>query len=122
MSTTFSPRDGQEATRVLSGRAFAQLMRHATPGGKALLAGDWAAGRILVERPSRPQVHRATGVATHHVALAAKIPPAQRRALDLEAVSLKVLHPRKPSDAELDKLVAKLGLARIWDSLDRLTR
>src|SRR5262249_47180417 len=94
-----NPTAERPAIRVLNGRAFAQELRHATPAGRALLAGAWHAGRILVERPSRPQVSKATGV------------------------SLASLAPnRRPTDAAIDKLVTKLGPDRVLAALDRITK
>jgi hypothetical protein len=98
------------------------VLRHSTPAARAILAGDWAAGRILVERPSLTQVAKATGVKVNHVAAAARLPAAQRRGIDLKLVSLASLTNRPLTDAAVDKQLTKIGDARVWAWLENRTQ
>jgi hypothetical protein len=63
------------------------------------------------------------GVLAIRIAAAAALPAAQRRALGLKCVSLtRLINNRRLTDAAVEKLLDKIGEARVWTWLESRTK
>jgi hypothetical protein len=109
---------------LLTGRELLKFLRSSTPTDKALLAGDMIAGDAVVHHPTAAQARKLTGASYGYTNAARTLSPLERAAAKAKRLKLGdvMRRPQPMSDSKLDKLVARIGLARVWDSLDRLTR
>ena len=124
LGTSTAPAEQAPAIRVLSGREFDDHLRNTTAAGRALIAADLVAGRVLVERPTTRQARQLTGASRSYAHTASRLSPMERAAIRSGALSLATVHPRPHpiTNKRLEKLIGKIGLARVWDAIDRLTR
>lgn len=108
---------------ILQGRALKRLVRAANATERALLAADLEAGRVIVERPTAPQARALAGAGSACFYTARWLSPMDRNAVRGGRLKLsEVRRRREPSDAKLDRLIARYGANRVMAALDRITR
>ena len=96
--------------------------RSPSPTQLALLAHALSTGMTRVERFTSKQARLLTGASFGYTNTVAHLSDRERDALRGGFLSLSECHNRPPTDAAVDRIVAKLGAERVLDALDRLTR
>jgi hypothetical protein len=123
VSTLFSEVLQDPPANVVTGRAFNRLLRSLDAGGKAVVAADLAAGRLVIANPTLEQARGLAGASRGYTHTASTLSPTQRQAVRYGHIKLVDIHLRHPSlsDAGIDRLVRRLGPDRLWSAIDRLT-
>ena len=118
-------RAGQErpAVRVVTGRALARLIRKGNPTSRAMLAADWVAGRLIVEKPTIGQASTWTRASRPYTYAARRLTAQGRNAVRAGRLKLTdvVRNGRPLNDDKLVALVKELGPDRVMSALDRIT-
>jgi hypothetical protein len=121
----FKPENSADArppapTKTISGHKLSRC--HMSPARRALLAVDIAAGKVVVDDLTRAQARALTGASVGYVHTAAELTPAQREQVECGLLSLSAIHNGSPTDAAIDRFVAKAGANRVMAALDRYTQ
>ena len=108
---------------VVQGSIIKRIARAASPAERALLAADLEDGRVIIERPTSWQARTLTGASAPYHNAVRKLSPVERNALRTGALKLSQLLRQRwePSDAKLDRLIARYGANRVMAALDRVT-
>lgn len=124
----YSPPPNPSATsaspvRDISGRKLrARLRKGLNPTHRALLAHELETGTVRLYPLPRRQACMLTGASVGYVATLSRLTSLDRELVKRGLLSLSALHNKPPTDADIDRLVAKLGADRIMAALDRWTR
>jgi hypothetical protein len=123
VSTLFSQVLQDPPANVVTGREFNRLLHSLDAAGKAVVAADLAAGRLVIAKPTLEQARGLTGASRGYAHTATTLSPTQRQAVRSGHIKLVDIHLRHPSlsDARIDRLVRRLGPDRLWSAIDRLT-
>jgi hypothetical protein len=123
VSTLFPQVLQDPPANVVTGWKLNRLLHSLDAGGKAMLAADLAAGRLVIVGPTLEQARGLTGASRGYTYTAATLSPTQRQAVRRGHVKLVDIHlrHRSLSDAGIDRLVRRLGPDRLWSAIDRLT-
>jgi hypothetical protein len=123
VSTLFPQVLQDPPANVVTGWKLNQLLHSLDAGGKAMLAADLAAGRLVIANPTLEQARGLTGASRGYTHTAATLSPTQRQAVRRGHIKLVDIHlrHRSLSDAGSDRLVRRLGPDRLWSAIDRLT-
>jgi hypothetical protein len=108
--------------KAVSGKKLARKLQRIEPAHRALLVHDLEAGAVWLHDLTRHQSCSLVPVSLGYVGTVANASPEDVRRLRAGTLSLSELHNRPLSDAAIDKLIAKIGLSRIWQAMDRATR
>jgi hypothetical protein len=113
---------GTAPVKDVSGRQLARrLKRGLSAAFRALLAHEMQAGAVCIHHLSRRQAVALTSASWGYVSTIAKMTPDEREQLGDGRLSLSAVHNRAPTDADVDRIVAKLGAERVLAALDRAT-
>ena len=116
----FPLRQDPNGYKTIDGRRLAKRLKGTTADTRALLAhGMTTEGARLTQA----QAAALARVSQAYVSAASRASPEQREAIKHGGLSLSTLHNKRqePTDAKLDRLVAKYGADRVMAALDRAT-
>lgn len=110
--------------RDINGHKLARALKNKniSPAHRALLAHNLEIGAAYLHHLTRQQSLALTDASGGYVASVANLTPEEREQVNTGKLSLSVVHNRKrePTDAQLDRLVARIGADRVMAALDRL--
>jgi hypothetical protein len=113
-------------THDIVGKKLARRLRKGlSPTFAALLAREFETGESRLRAPlTRRQACLLTEASWGYVSALARATPEEIEAIKRGTLSLAALHRRKrePTDAQVDATIIKLGIERVFDALDRLTK
>ena len=110
-------------SRDLNGHKLSRrVQRGLSPTFRALLAYQLESGGVCVHHLTRKQALALARASSGYVSTVARLSPQERDQLGKGILSLSALHNRPPTDADVDRIVTKLGPTRVMAALDRLTR
>lgn len=111
------------AARKIAGRRLDELLNSGrlTPAFTALLAVDMECGEIDVSHFTPEQARGMTGASAGYVATARKLTPERCEQVKRGQVTVSSLHNtrRTPTDAAIDRYIARVGADRVWKVLER---
>jgi ethanolamine ammonia-lyase large subunit len=102
-----------------------KVRRGLSPTHAALLAYELETGTLRLYGLPRHEACRHTHASASYVATIARATAEERAALKRGEIALGQLHNKPkapPSDAEVDRIIAKIGPDRIMAALDRYTQ
>jgi hypothetical protein len=106
----------------VEGRRLARQLSKMSASRKALLAHEIETGTVSISKLSRRQTSRLLKVATGYIATVSRVGDAERERLKHNPYLLTAWHNRRPlTDADVDRLLDRIGLERALDAIDRLT-
>jgi hypothetical protein len=115
--------NGASHRRCLSGASLAQIVRHMSPSGRAVMAANILDGNIVIMGLTRRTVTAMCGATASYVDAALRCAPEQRAAIARGERSLIRSRPRTPAidwakidDATLVEAVRRIGLERTLDA------
>jgi hypothetical protein len=107
---------------IINGRELAHRLRLLSPAKRALLAHDLQHGSLY--NLTRPQAAAVARVSISYVASLRHISADERERLQCGAITLSALHNkyRRPlSDADVERVVKRIGVGRVFAVIDKLT-
>jgi hypothetical protein len=114
---------GTLSVKEISGRSLARRLKKGLgPTHSALLCFAMEHGEVLLRDLTRRQAMALTRASAGYVATVGRLTPQERDLLALGKLSLSAVHNRPPTDADVDRVVAKLGAERARAALARLTK
>jgi hypothetical protein len=109
--------------RDVNGRKLDRRLKQGlSDAHRALLALDLENGTACLHHLTRRQAKRLMGANQRIVASLRRASAEEQEKFKRGLLSLGELRARVPSDAAIDKLIAKLGPERVLMALDRITR
>jgi hypothetical protein len=107
----------------ISGRLLEKRRVRMSATFRALLAVEIAEESMLLRQLTGKQARALTGASSGYFRTVKRCSSEQRVAIGCGRLSLSSLHAAKPvpTDAQVDTIVKKIGIERVFDSLDRLT-
>jgi hypothetical protein len=119
-TTAAAPAAATAPVRDVNGRKLSRrLKRELNPTHRALLAFELECGVLWLHHLSRRQAQRLTGANQRHVTSLRRASPDEREQVKKGLLPLSAL--RAPSDADVDRIVARIGAERLLKAFDRLT-
>ncbi|MCP1765149.1 hypothetical protein [Bradyrhizobium japonicum] len=116
---------GATAPTVLSieGRKLSRRVSKLDAANRALLAHSLERGSLHLLNPTRKQAAALARVSACYVGALNRASSDERRALEQGALSLSALqHRRRPmTDDDVERVVKRFGISRIFAVIDRLT-
>jgi hypothetical protein len=91
------------------------------PTHKALLAFGLQSGELVLHHLTRLQACAVTTASAGYVATLSKATTAEIEAVKRGELRLNALHKKPLTDAQVERLIMKIGAERIMAALDRLT-
>jgi hypothetical protein len=110
--------------RMLTGRRFNYLIRRGAPRDRALIARDLEQGTLQIFGLTRAQAVALAKISSGYITTVNRLSNAERLQLARGELELSPLHKRRrdlSTDAQIDRLIARLGSERVMAALDRLT-
>jgi hypothetical protein len=108
--------------KIVVGKKLSRRRKGISPSHRALLARDLETGRARLCAPlTRKQSLAVTGASNGYTARAAGLTPEERVQVEAGSLSLSSVHNRPPTDAQIDRLIARVGADRIMKGIDRYT-
>jgi hypothetical protein len=109
--------------KTIVGRRLTRRLKGITPDLRALLAHEMVAGEAVLHRLTQAQAAVLVHVSLPYVSTVSRASPEQREDIRRRRLSLSALYHkrRQPTDAKLDRLIARYGADRIMAALDRVT-
>ena len=106
----------------IQGRRLHHMLRGMPAANRAIVAFAAMSGEVTIDRLSRAQTSRLLKVATGYIATVSRVGDAERERLKHNPYLLTAWHNRRPlTDADVDRLLDRIGLERALDAIDRLT-
>jgi len=107
----------------IDGRQLNWRLKRLSPARRALIAHALEHGSLHLQNPTRKQAAALARVSTCYVGALNRASFEERRALEQGRLSLSALqHRRRPvTDADVEKIVKKIGVGRVFAVIDRLT-
>jgi hypothetical protein len=116
----FQVNGGGSHVKTVDGRRLAKQLKGTTADFRALLAHELVTGETRLCRLSQAQAAKLTCVSRGYVSTVSRASPGQREDIECGLLSVTALH-NKPTDAQLDRFVARYGADRVMAALDRAT-
>jgi hypothetical protein len=112
----------RQASHNIVGKKLARKRKQITAHHLALLTADMVNGSVVVSHLTLAQARALTKASLGYASTASHLTPKQRQQVERGEMSLASFHNnREPSDAQIDRLVAKCP-DRVMRALDRLTQ
>jgi hypothetical protein len=105
----------------MTGRKFDRLVQTATPSKRALLADDLRAGRIVLNSLTTRQANAVARANHNYASIVRRLTAAEKHGVDHEHYRLCKFAKVPATDELVDRVVARLGVARVFAALDRAT-
>jgi hypothetical protein len=109
----------------INGRQLAYRLQKLNSAKRALLARDLECGAVHLQNLTRPQAATLTRVSVSYVNTVQRASLEERKRLACGLLTLSALHNkhrRQPvSDADVERIVIKIGADRVMSALDRIT-
>jgi hypothetical protein len=106
---------------IVGHKLATRLRAGMSPTFRALLAHEFESGACWLHSLTRRQACALTGASIGYVHTLAHATEQEREAVKRGVLSLSDIHNRPPSDAAIDRVIARLGPDRVLAALDRLT-
>ena len=107
--------------QVYRGRQLADIARHATPGQRAVLSHMLRTGKIALTNCTFVQALALSRASWAYAVAAHGLDDHERQLVWFERALITDFLHRTPSDADIDRVIARLGQDRVWAALDRAT-
>jgi hypothetical protein len=107
----------------IDGRQLSRRLKNLSPAKRALLALDLERGGL--HHSTRPQSAKLAQVSRSYIATVSRASDEERKRLANGCTSLSSIHNqyrRRPvTDADVERIVKKIGVSRVFAALDKLT-
>ena len=107
--------------QVYQGRQFADIVRHTTPGQRAVLSHMLRTGTITLADYTLVQALALSKASWAYAVAAHGLDDHERQLVWFGRALIADFIHRTPSDADVDRVIARLGQERVWAALDRAT-
>jgi hypothetical protein len=120
----FQVNGGGSPVKIVLGRRLARRLKGITPDFRALLAHEMVAGEVVLRDLTQAQASALVQVSLPYVSTVSRASPEQREDVKRRRLSISALYNkrREPTDAKLDRLIARFGVDRVMAALDRATK